>query len=270
MPLADRDMKLAYHKAYYRKNKDKMRAQGKEWRVENRENQLSKQRVYRSNPGKRMRALAAACMWRARENGWDYEPNLLDILELNPPTDCPCCGKVFDYVGTVGNGGKSRGIDNSPSIDRVDSNGGYTLDNIQFLCGQCNRLKSDATLDQLKAVVAFMEKDRQPTQYVMPEPKKKKTEKVYVPQVPRAIVFEGKTLAEWSVIKNEPKTTITARYKAHKTVHRESLPVRNQHIIKYTYEGKTCRQWGEILGISPSLAKYRIQTYGNPFAKIEH
>ena len=47
--------------------------------------------------------------------------------------------------------------DNSPSLDRIDSSKGYTPDNIWVISARANRIKSDATLEELKQLVAVLE-----------------------------------------------------------------------------------------------------------------
>lgn len=159
MPHADREVRLAYLKNYYKKNKTQMREYGRKYHADNREQILIQQKVYRTNPGKRMRAIGAVCIWRAKKKGLPYEPNLLSHLEANPPVSCPCCGKVYDYEATIGPANtKSKGIDDSPSLDRRDNSKGYTLDNIQFICGRCNRIKCDASISELETVLNFMKR----------------------------------------------------------------------------------------------------------------
>ena len=47
--------------------------------------------------------------------------------------------------------------DASPSLDRIDSARGYTPDNIWVISARANRIKSDATLGELKSLVAALE-----------------------------------------------------------------------------------------------------------------
>jgi hypothetical protein len=46
--------------------------------------------------------------------------------------------------------------ENSPSIDRIDSIEGYTVDNIQIISWKANRIKAYATVEELEIVIAFM------------------------------------------------------------------------------------------------------------------
>jgi len=47
--------------------------------------------------------------------------------------------------------------DASPSLDRIDSSRGYTPDNTWVISARANRIKSDATLEELKRLVAVLE-----------------------------------------------------------------------------------------------------------------
>ncbi len=45
--------------------------------------------------------------------------------------------------------------DNSYSVDRIDSTKGYSFDNIIIVSNRANRLKSDATLLEIKQLAEF-------------------------------------------------------------------------------------------------------------------
>lgn len=48
-----------------------------------------------------------------------------------------------------------------PSIDRIDSNGGYTRDNVQFVCLIYNLCKNDATDDDVLELARLVLKHKQ-------------------------------------------------------------------------------------------------------------
>lgn len=48
------------------------------------------------------------------------------------------------------NSGKSGAFKNSPSLDRIDNNRGYTKDNIQVISQCANAMKGAATWGELK------------------------------------------------------------------------------------------------------------------------
>lgn len=68
-----------------------------------------------------------------------FDDNLLNA-ELLIPEYCPLLGTKLE----IGSG------QNSPSIDRIDSSKGYTLDNIWIISRRANTIKNDATLEELE------------------------------------------------------------------------------------------------------------------------
>lgn len=81
----------------------------------------------------------------------------LNILEnINIPDTCPIFGLTLNYDG-VENPGWTR-TDNSPSIDRIDSDKGYTIDNIQIISWRANRIKNDSTPEELRKLSDYMER----------------------------------------------------------------------------------------------------------------
>ena len=75
----------------------------------------------------------------------------LEVQHINIPDECPILGIPI---------WTERGIktDHSPSLDRIDNTKGYVPDNVWVISWRANTLKSDATLDELKLLVAGLEK----------------------------------------------------------------------------------------------------------------
>ena len=141
--LENREALLAYRKQYYLENREAMLAQKKQYRLENRESVLAQKKQYRlENPEKIMLRSAKK---RSKKAGLAFDIKLEDV-EI--PTRCPLLG-----IPLIVGGGH-----NSPSLDRIDSAGGYTRDNIWVISNRANRIKSDATLAELKQIVAALEK----------------------------------------------------------------------------------------------------------------
>lgn len=90
---------------------------------------------------------------RRRANDKDLEFDLTPEWVLaNTPSKCPVLGLELERGCTE----KSR----SPSIDRVDPSRGYTMDNCQIISQRANVLKNDANLEELRAVVSFLERTK--------------------------------------------------------------------------------------------------------------
>ena len=83
---------------------------------------------------------------------------LLDIIEL--PDVCPALGVPLNYAGT-GQEGWSR-KDDSASIDRIDSSLGYVEGNMQIISWKANRIKSNATEEEVFMVGEFLMKNKRP------------------------------------------------------------------------------------------------------------
>ena len=98
----------------------------------------------------RLKKLYHAARARAKEKGRFFELTPEFVESLYPPDGrCPVYGTELVWG--------DRGFrENSPSIDRIDSSGGYSKDNVQIISWKANRLKAYATLEDLELLVAFM------------------------------------------------------------------------------------------------------------------
>ena len=80
---------------------------------------------------------------RAKEKGIDFD---LEIEDITIPSICPVLGSPI-YVTT----GKSGGFNNSPSLDKINPDEGYTKGNIMVMSQLANAMKANATPEQLLA-----------------------------------------------------------------------------------------------------------------------
>jgi hypothetical protein len=87
---------------------------------------------------------------RAVEKGIEFTLTKADLII---PDVCPVLGLPLERGG----GGPGRKLDNSPSFDRVDNTKGYTIDNVRVISWRANRLKADATLQEVQAIARYME-----------------------------------------------------------------------------------------------------------------
>lgn len=93
---------------------------------------------------------------RAVRQGTAFEDALFRVvLEGNdPPTHCECCGEELDYQSHQRGGYHNPAV----SIDRVDNTKGYMVGNCAFICARCNAVKADANADELRAIVAYIDR----------------------------------------------------------------------------------------------------------------
>jgi len=85
------------------------------------------------------------------DKGYFTVKYLMNRLLENP--NCECCGKKLDIEFKK----DKKFNDSSPSMDRVNSNKGYTKDNVAILCWRCNKHKQDSTAEELRMIAKFMD-----------------------------------------------------------------------------------------------------------------
>lgn len=90
----------------------------------------------------------------AEKSGIPFSITLEDLLPL--PEHCPVLGIPLLFGGL-------GGTNNSPSIDRIVPSLGYVPGNVIVMSLKANRIKNDATLDELEAVANFVRTHSQPS-----------------------------------------------------------------------------------------------------------
>lgn len=137
-----------YKKQYYYTNREKW----DEWYQTNREEILKKAVERRQhNPAQ---YLLNECKRRAKDKDLEFNLDLSDIII---PEVCP-------YMGTplVLKLGQGKRTWSNPSVDRIDSTKGYIKGNVQVVSGLANKMKSNATKEELitfaKGVLSLHEK----------------------------------------------------------------------------------------------------------------
>ncbi len=155
-----RTCRNAQRKAWKHKNAERVRAQRRE--------------LYLIRNGPRLRAKALArherfpfqftaeiltkgIYERARDRGFEVSPELRTkaFVEawLRRQPACECCGVTF-HIGPK-NGQKT---DASPSFDRFNSAGGYTLGNTALICWRCNNIKRNYEAEDLERVAGWIKR----------------------------------------------------------------------------------------------------------------
>jgi hypothetical protein len=115
-----------WERSNYQRNADKLNANAKKWR-----DKVEGTFV----------VMHLAAKDRARRKQIDYvlTPELIKKLCEQQCNKCALTGISFDYSATT----QFRNRPFAPSIDRKDSRGGYTLDNIQITCVMVNKAKNE-------------------------------------------------------------------------------------------------------------------------------
>lgn len=131
-----------YRAEHYVTNREKVLAKGKEYYLANREKVLAGRRQYHAdNPEK---AMVRHARKRAKLKGLPFSIRAEDIFV---PSVCPALGIPLKVGGDI--------LDDSPTLDRIIPDNGYVEDNIIVVSDLANRIKSNATPDQIIAVGKF-------------------------------------------------------------------------------------------------------------------
>ena len=81
---------------------------------------------------------------RAKQRGLPFSLTLDWLLDAAGDV-CPLLGTTMNYANTTSLG-------DSPAIDRIDSNIGYAPDNCWVVSMKANRIKTNATVEEIEAV----------------------------------------------------------------------------------------------------------------------
>ena len=137
---------------------------GKRWRNDNptyaastsrewRRNNPDKVKAYNLTPGGRLISTINQIKRRSTKKGIECTITKADLVI---PELCPVLGIPLDRSSNTRS-------DNSPSVDRIDNTKGYTVDNIRVISWRANRLKNDASIDEIEAILKYMTENEQAT-----------------------------------------------------------------------------------------------------------
>lgn len=150
--LRDRNPEHAksLQKKHYAAHKGKRQAATRAWFKAHPEYINEKQAEYRKKDP--VKFMLRNVKNRAKRLGLEFS---LTRADVPVPEFCPVFGVKLEWGH-----GKVSGFFSpaSPSVDRMDSSKGYTPDNVRVICWEANMLKRDATLEKLKKIVAYMER----------------------------------------------------------------------------------------------------------------
>ena len=90
--------------------------------------------------------LLKCAKYRAKRDGISFGLCLEDIII---PAHCPILGMTLQ----TGNG---KATEASPTIDRTNSALGYTKENVAVISWRANRIKSDASIEELTKIAEYM------------------------------------------------------------------------------------------------------------------
>jgi hypothetical protein len=94
-------------------------------------------------------------LWRIRSKCTKLDiPFDLDRSDLVIPTHCPVLGIPLVF-GNVDKGYSHHASEGSPSIDRIDPEGGYVKGNVVIVSWRANRIKGNASIQELIKIADY-------------------------------------------------------------------------------------------------------------------
>lgn len=136
--VAYRKRNLEKKRGWQKKAYKKMRESPEKW-----ERMLTKTKDYID--GHKERYLLWKTRSRSKEGGI---PNNLDESDIVIPETCPVLGIPIERS-------TGKHSDNSPTVDRINPELGYVKGNVLVVSFKANRLKSNATVEELRKVYEF-------------------------------------------------------------------------------------------------------------------
>jgi hypothetical protein len=135
-------------KKYHSKPEVKARyaEHSRKWRAKNKERaaEIDAQKYERGKERNRRSKMLSGARDRATQKGVPFDLTIDDIVI---PTHCP----VFGIEIISGNN------DTRPELDRKIPELGYVKGNVQVICGRANRIKWNATKEELEAILRYVQ-----------------------------------------------------------------------------------------------------------------
>ena len=137
--------KKCYLIQYSKTHRERHNQLSKESYIRNRKVILERAKAKRALEVKlHVKGMLARAEQRAKAKNLEFN---LELNDLVIPKKCPVLGITLIW------GRDAR--DHNPSLDRIDNLKGYTKDNIVIVSQRVNRIKTDATIDELAKVAHF-------------------------------------------------------------------------------------------------------------------
>lgn len=155
MPRKDPEARREYMRAWREKNPDKVRAND----IRDRGRQTAYRRAHMEQYAQYQRkrrmkfpreTLIDQAKYRAKRDGLPFD---ISVATLVWPTHCPVLGMELDYHCM--HAGNRKIKPNSPTLDRRVNDLGYVQGNVFVVSHRANRMKQDASPDELAALAAY-------------------------------------------------------------------------------------------------------------------
>ena len=139
MPSVDPVLRAQHRKAYY----ERVKLDPERYARRKQQNVASRRKAKLLNP-------VAFLLYSARERAKKYKLDFaLKESDVTIPVLCPILKIPLQFAAGYAQ-------PDSPSLDRIDPAKGYVPGNVVVMSHRANRIKGDATIEELLAVISFL------------------------------------------------------------------------------------------------------------------
>lgn len=134
------------YKQYFKDNAERIKKRAREYHIENTE------KISKKIRDKREARPAVFLLHKAKERATKFSlPFSIVEADVQVPEFCPILNvKLVINKGTNG--------PDSPTLDRIIPELGYTPENIQVISHRANQIKNDASIEELELIIAHLKK----------------------------------------------------------------------------------------------------------------
>ena len=145
--IENREKQRQRQRDYYRKNKEQHRIRTKSFWLQH------KDYFVKLVDGRPWIAAYRSSRSRAKKRGIPFNLDKEYLKSIWTDT-CPILGIRF----VQGRRGERAGLDNSPSLDRIDPAAGYIKGNVCFISNRANCIKNCGSIEEHKKIIEYMER----------------------------------------------------------------------------------------------------------------
>jgi hypothetical protein len=93
---------------------------------------------------------------RSVQNNLEFDLDIDFLVKLSKVENCPVFGIRLEWEYDPDKKDIHKNKDNRPSLDRINSQRGYTKDNVKIISWRANKLKNESTLKELQEIIDYM------------------------------------------------------------------------------------------------------------------
>lgn len=95
---------------------------------------------------------------RSLQNNLNFNLDFDFLVQISNIKNCPVFGIPLEWEINPDKKDVHKNKNNRPSLDRINSQHGYTKDNVKIISWRANKLKNESTIKELLEIINYMKK----------------------------------------------------------------------------------------------------------------